>query len=141
MAKEEKLRNEIENIYKWDLTSLYKNEDEYNNDFKLLKDKVSEILEYKNKIASSDKTLLEFLKIYIDIEETVTSLYVYANCLKDVDVTNHENQMRVDEILNYYSYINEVLSFATPELLKTDYKLIKKFQKSIVISENSCYNI
>ncbi len=127
MAKEEKLRNEIENIYKWDLTCLYKNEDEYNNDFKLLKDKVSEILEYKNKIASSDKTLLEFLKIYIDIEETVTSLYVYANCLKDVDVTNHENQMRVDEILNYYSYINEVLSFATPELLKTDYKLIKEY--------------
>lgn len=127
MAKEEKLRNEIEDIYKWDLTSLYKDENEYISDFNLLKDKVSKIIEYKNKITSSDKTLLEFLDIYIDIESIVTSLYVYANCLKDVDVTNQKNQIRVDEILNYYSYINEVLSFATPELLKTDYKIIKDY--------------
>ena len=127
MAKEEKLRIEIEDIYKWDLTTLYKNEEDFNKDFCLLKEKVKEILEYKNIITKSDITLLEFLKLSIDINSIITTLYVYSNCLKDVDVTNKENQKRIDEVLNYYAYMNEVLSFTTPELLKTNYSIIKEY--------------
>lgn len=130
MAKEEKLRSEIEEKYKWDLSSLYKNEEEYNKDFENLNKLVDEICKFKGKITTDANTLLEFLKLDTKIDVILTNMYVYASCMKDQDVIDEVNSKRYNEILNYYSYLNEKMSFITPELLKTDYKVIKEYIKS-----------
>lgn len=130
MAKEEKLRSEIEEKYKWDLSSLYENEDQYNKDFEELNKLVDEICNYKGKITKDANTLLKFLKLDTKIEVILTNMYVYASCMKDQDVVHEVNSKRYNEILNYYSYLNEKMSFVTPELLKTDYEVIKEYIKS-----------
>ena len=61
MASLEKLRSEIEDKYKWDLTLMYKNEEEYQKDFDELKKIVSEIKKYKGILTKDANTLLEFL--------------------------------------------------------------------------------
>ena len=45
MAKEEKLRCEIEDKYKWDLTKIYKDEKEWQKDFDDVKEKILKVLE------------------------------------------------------------------------------------------------
>lgn len=127
MKKEEKKRSEISEEYKWDLSDLYKNDDEYNKDYESLKKEVEKLKTYKGIITKDDTTLLEFLKLNTRVDVLITNLYVYANVKKDEDVENKENQKRFNDILNYYSYVSEICSFITPELLKTDYKTIKEY--------------
>lgn len=129
MLKEENVRSEIDEKYKWDLSSMYKNEEKYNKDFEELKRLVDKVSSFKGKVTKDKDTLLEFLKVDTKIDIILTNLYVYASCKKDEDVANEENNKRYNEILNYYAHIGEVMSFATPELLKTDYSIIKEYIK------------
>ena len=62
MAKEEKLRCEIEDKYKWDLTKIYKDEKEWQKDFDDVKEKILKVLEYKDSFLSNGKKLYEYLK-------------------------------------------------------------------------------
>ena len=62
MAKEEKLRCEIEDKYKWDLTKIYKDEKEWKKDFDDVKEKILKVLEYKDNFLSNGKRLYEYLK-------------------------------------------------------------------------------
>ena len=94
MASLEKLRSEIEDKYKWDLTLMYKNEEEYQKDFDELKKLVSEIKKYKGILTKDANTLLEFLKLDNKIDILITNLFVYACSKKDEDVANEENSKR-----------------------------------------------
>lgn len=127
MASLEKLRSEIEDKYKWDLTLMYKNEEEYQKDFDELKKIVSEIKKYKGILTKDANTLLEFLKLDDKIDILITNLFVYACSKKDEDVANEENSKRYNEILGLYSLVGEESSFVTPELLKTDYSVVKEY--------------
>ena len=62
MAKEEKLRCEIEDKYKWDLTKIYKDEKEWQKDFDDVKKKILKVLEYKDSFLCNGKKLYEYLK-------------------------------------------------------------------------------
>ena len=44
MATKEKLRSEIEEKYKWDLTTIYKNEDDFKSDLAKAKKEIYKVL-------------------------------------------------------------------------------------------------
>ena len=138
---EEKTRSEISDEYKWDLSLMYKNEDEYNSDFEELKTCIEKLKEYKGIITKDAKTLLEFLKLDTKIDVLIANLYVYASLKNDEDVANKENKKRYSEILNYYSYMCTETSFITPELLKTDYSIIKEYIKENKELEEYKFNL
>ena len=74
--EKEKLRNEIDDKYKWDLSSFYKNNEEVEKDIekvKLLNDK---LIGFKGNILKDSKTLSDFYETYIDYDNTTTNLYV-----------------------------------------------------------------
>ena len=54
-------RCEIDNKYKWDLSSIYKNDDEFNKVLDKVSKEISKFNEYHNLMDSSSK-LLEFMK-------------------------------------------------------------------------------
>ena len=81
---EEKTRSEISDEYKWDLSLMYKNEDEYNSDFEELKTCIEKLKEYKGIITKDAKTLLEFLKLDTKIDVLIANLYVYASLKNDL---------------------------------------------------------
>lgn len=127
MAKEEKLRSDISDKYKWDLTCLYKNDDEWEADYKKLQSYVNNISDYKGIIAKDEQTLYDFLQLDDNIDTLMTNLYVYASSKNDEDVENQKNKKRYNKILNYFSTASEKTSFAVPELLSTNYDVIKKY--------------
>ena len=57
MAKEEKLRSEIEDKYKWDLTRLYKNDEEFYSDMNKANELLKKVTEFKGKITKDAKSL------------------------------------------------------------------------------------
>lgn len=129
MAKEEKTRSEIDENYKWDLSRMYKDDDEFNSDCDKLNNLMEIVKDYKEIITKDAKTLYNYLKLEEEIDVIFTNLYVYASCKNDEDLENKESQKKYNIVLNLLSKYDEISSFAMPELLKTDYEVIKKYIK------------
>ena len=129
MAKEEKLRSEIDDKYKWDLTRMYSCEENFNADYNSLIKLIDELKSFKGIIAKDAETLLKYLKLEENANTILTNMYVYAYCKNDEDLSNKESQKRFNKVLDIFSIISEATSFAIPELLKTDYEVIKDYIK------------
>ena len=125
----EKLRSEIDDKYKWDLTRMYSNEDEFNSDFDNLVKLIDKMKSFKGIIAKDSNTLLEYLKLEEEIDVIFTNIYVYAYCKYDEDLSNKISQKRYNKVFNLLSKYDDITSFVMPELLKTDYEVIKEYIK------------
>lgn len=124
--EKEKLRNEIDDKYKWDLSSFYKNNEEVEKDIekvKLLNDK---LIGFKGNILKDSKTLSDFYETYIDYDNTTTNLYVYASLLCDTDTADNENQALKMKIEKLIDDLNVNLSFIDPEILSSSYLDVQK---------------
>ena len=128
--EKQKTRNEIEEQYKWDLSCLYSSVEEIENDKKRFLKLVDELVKFKGKITSSADSLYNYLKLDSEIIEMIDNLGVYAYCLKTVDVNNQEGQKLYNEIVGLEALYNEKCCFAMPELMKTDYSIIKGYISS-----------
>lgn len=129
MAKEEKLRSEIKDEYKWDLTRMYSCEEDFNADYNNLIKLIDELKSFRGIIAKDAETLLKYLKLEENANTILTNMYVYAYCKNDEDLSNKESQKRFDKVLDMLSMCSEATSFSIPELLKTDYEVIKGYIK------------
>lgn len=120
-------RKDIDKLYKWNLEDLYSSIDEYNKDIEVLGKLVSEFIEYKGKILESDETLLKVLLLQEKIDMITNRLYVYINMKLHEDMrvgTYQELAGNLDIIL---ATVNEKTSFFIPELLDSDYSLVKEY--------------
>ena len=127
MIKKQKLRSEIEEKYKWDLSPIYKNDEVWYEEFALVSQEINKVLDFKGKIVSSATILLEYLDFSINIERKLYKLYYYAHLNFDADTTNNKYQEMNGKIQNLLSEYNELDSFSNPEMLKVDYEIIQKF--------------
>ena len=127
MAKTQKTRDQIDNKYKWDLTKIYKTDENWYNDFSKVEKEVTKVAEFKGKIVDSAKNLLDYLEFSIEMERKLYKLYYYAHLKFDEDTTNTKYQEMNGKITNLLSYYSELDSFANPEMMTIDYDLIEKF--------------
>ena len=84
----QKTRNEIDDKYKWDLTAIFKNDEEFLNELEKCKDIVSELNKFKGHILDSADSLYDYFKTSERIERKLYKLYYYANLKHDEDTTN-----------------------------------------------------
>lgn len=132
MAKEEKKRSDIDEKYKWDLTSMYKDEKSCQANFELVKKLVDKVLSYKGNITKNTKTFESFFDAYDELERLTDKIYVYSVMLRDQESTNEKHQAMFDKATELNDYVENKLSFIEPEILKTNYDDIKQ-----MISESS----
>lgn len=126
MAKE-KLRIEIDNKYKWDLSAIYNDEDQFDKDYEYALKLIDEMKSFKGHLTESSSVLYDYLTKDEELTIILNNLFLYASCKNDEDVSEKESQKRYSKVLEIYSTCNEKLSFVNPELLKTDYAVIRKF--------------
>lgn len=129
MVIKEKERCEIEEQYKWDLSSIYSSSDDFENDYKKVKEEIKEIEKYKGNILNSANTLYEFLTTYFGLSRKLEKLYMYAHLNYDSDTTNNKYQVYYGQITNLYQEFDELTTFIVPELLSSDYSLIEKYME------------
>lgn len=134
MAKE-KLRIEIDNKYKWDLSAIYNDEDQFDKDCEYALKLIDETKSFKGHLTESSSVLYDYLTKDEELTTILNNLFLYASCKNDEDVSEKESQKRYSKVLEIYSTCNEKLSFVNPELLKTDYAVIRKF-----LTENASLN-
>ena len=108
----------------WDLTHLYENNDEFNNDLKIAKKYLENLKKYKNKLNQQD-VILEYFKLDAKMSQILEKLAVYAFCKKDEDGNDKQNIKNYEVVNNFFAKVNEDLAFSKPELSKLDDEFLK----------------
>ena len=120
-------RENIDNKYKWDLSLIYKNEEELNKDINKLNNMVEEFKHFENHVMDSSKTLYESNKLYNDIARLSNKIYNYAYLKYDEDMGVSKNKILLGKLEKLISEISTKISFYIPEVLSYDYTLVKKY--------------
>ncbi|WP_055667213.1 oligoendopeptidase F [Desnuesiella massiliensis] len=137
MKKALKERKDVDVSLTWDLSAIYKTEEDYNAAVKSVQEQVEEIYKiYKGKLNSPDiiNECLDKLKKVMGIMNLSAT---YANLSVSVDQTNVENQARYMRMMNVLSQVESKLSFIRSEILELEEDVIEKTMKAS--KENSNY--
>ena len=122
----QKLRSEISDEFKWDLTSIYADKKEFEKDILECTNLINKMKQCENILENADN-LYCCIKLEYDIARILDKLYMYAHLSLDTDTTNVEAQEMVGKVKNLFKEYDEVTSFIKPTLLKCDYNLIEKY--------------
>ncbi len=126
ILKTEKLREEVNINYKWDLSLMYNSIDDWFIEYKKLDKKANDFLNYKGKSLLDSNNLLNILDDYIALQRGLSKLYVFANMKSDENTLDVENQKIKGKAENLNTKILEVTSFLIPELIKVDYNEVEE---------------
>ncbi|MBS4537230.1 oligoendopeptidase F [Clostridium sp. D2Q-11] len=124
-----KKREDISKEFKWDIESMYNNEEIWKKDFDKVKDLKEKIKEYKGKVVESGKNLLSLLKLKDEISRTIANVYTFAKMKQDEDTNNSKYQELTDKASTLMVNVQEALSFIVPEILSIDKEKIDNYIK------------
>lgn len=124
---EYKSREEVNEKDKWDLTKIFKNEDEFYNSFKNINLLIDDVTKFKGKIMESSSSLLDFYKNYEKLNRESDKVFMYAKLLGDSDTKNNHYKELSLKVNKMFDDISNKTSFINSEILKFDYKLVLKY--------------
>ena len=107
----------------WNLTHLYKTNNDFENDIKIVEKYLENIKKFKGKLSKID-VILDYFRLDVEMSIVLDRVAVYAFCKKDDNGKDSTNIMNYDVINNLYSKIGENLAFAKVELSKLDESLL-----------------
>jgi oligoendopeptidase F len=111
-------REEISQEYKWNLTDIFKSDEEWESEFKAVSEKVSGYQKFEGKLADSAESLLACFKFDEAINIKLDQLHLYAMLSKDSDMRVGKYHSMDDRIKSLYAKVGAASSFIRPELLK-----------------------
>lgn len=138
--EKQKLRSEISDEYKWDLTAIYKTDADWYKDLEKAKKEVKKINNYHNFLDSATN-LLKFLEFTNQLERLLNKLYYYAHLNYDTDTTNTKYQEMTTLITDVMTEYSELSAFIIPTFISKDYSLIEKYIKELKELKDYEYNL
>ena len=137
----QKLRDEIDIKDTWDLTYIFKDENEFNKSYDEAKDEIKKVVDYKGKLLENSNNLLSYLDYSDNMERKIYKLYYYAHLNLDTDTANTTSQAREGKVANLLQEYSVLSSFVLPELLNGDYEKVKEFIKENKSLEKYRFNL
>ena len=123
------LRSEINDNYKWDLKSLFKNKEEMEQSIEKVKKLCDKVVSYKGKIMKDSETLYNFYQDYEKMNRLLEKLFIYTCLNFDSDTSNNEAKKQKLQVEKLCDKVNEKLSFINSEMLNKDYSYVENLIK------------
>ena len=101
---------------KWDLTFLYKNDEEFKKAIEEVKPIIAEIGTYKGKLGN-EKDFVDFYLLQRKVLKDYFKLYLYANCKMDQDRRVNESVANMQLVGFTFSQFSQAASFEDSEIL------------------------
>lgn len=114
-----KLRNQIEDKYKWDLTPMFASDEKWQEEFDALSAKLPMLDEYAGKL-DCEENILACLKLSDELSASYGELYVYAYQRRDEDAGVAKYCAMCDKIDALGVKFGEKSAYITPELTALD---------------------
>lgn len=123
----ELLRKDVKSEHTWDLTTIFKTDEDFWKEFKEVEEDLKNISKNKNKLAKGAKELLEVLKESERYDLRIETLYIYAHLKNDQDTTETKYKEMYSKTYDLYLKISTEWSFLTPEIMAVDEKVLKSY--------------
>ena len=116
---EVKERSEIQQQYKWDLTSLFESDEKWEEKLASLKGQQQVALSYQGKLDNA-QTIYQYLKWDYSITSDLSDLFCYASLRHSEDTRDSNATSMYSRIYSLYVEISSASAFARPEILSLD---------------------
>ena len=113
---EVKERSEIQQQYKWDLTSLFESDEKWEEKLASLKGQQQVALSYQGKLDNA-QTIYQYLKWDYSITSDLSDLFCYASLRHSEDTRDSSATSMYSRIYSLYVEISSASAFARPEIL------------------------
>jgi oligoendopeptidase F len=120
-------REEIPLNDKWDIESMYINDNFWDEELISIKARLNNVLEFKGKLNESAELLLNALEEKNNMWQVIEKLYVYARMKKDENNKIDKYQSMCDKAGNLVAQASAIQSFFVPELIKIPKVTINKY--------------
>lgn len=112
-----KKREQIDNKYKWNLKAVYADENIWEEDFKAVKNLVSQIVALQGTMGQSAEALLKVFQLSDELGRKAEKLYVYARMRRDENNAVNLYQALFDRAEGLSVEANSATAFIIPEIL------------------------
>ena len=117
----------MEEKYNWNLEDIFKNNEEFEESQKKLKEKLEKIGYFQNKLEESSKNIYECYKTYEEALEIYEKIYAYGMLKFHLDMAESENIKLYKKVEAIGTDFEKQTSFITPEITKIKDEKILKF--------------
>lgn len=111
-----KSREEMNELYTWDLTSMYANDAAQEADAEAVKAVFPKLAEFSGKLAEGPEVLADALDLIGETARKMSNVYVYAHLKNDQDATNSTYQEMYAKATQLYGQFGETVAYFEPEL-------------------------
>ncbi len=122
-----KNREEIDEAFTWDLTHIYRSEEEWKEAKAALVKRFPLVGGFKGKIHASASALYDCLLLVNSLSKELTRLYCYASMKSDEDTRNAKYLGMEQEVSQVGSDFAALTAFIDPEILLIDAATIDRF--------------
>lgn len=124
-----KQRNEIDDKYKWDLTTIFSTDDEWEAELAALTAEIEKAKAFSGHLLDSAKEFLKISETQLVLSRRVEKLYVYASMKNDQDTREGKYQEFQAKAVGVYSQFSQAFSFYEPEFLAITSEQLADFYK------------
>lgn len=120
-------RETIDTKYKWNLTKIFKNEEEFNTYYNEVSKEIEEYKSLEKTMAKNATNFYKAIDKYYQTSRKLDKLQVYTSLLFDTNTSNNTNQALKLKVSNLLDKWSKATFFLTPTILKKDYQEIEKY--------------
>ena len=120
-------RKDVKEEHKWDLSPLFKNEDEWNTLFEDVEGNIGGYNKFYGLMGDSLERFRGTLEFDLALSRELERLYTYAHLKSDEDKSNQFYQAMYQRVVNLYTRVSEASSFITPEIQQLNEDLVRGF--------------
>lgn len=129
-------RNEVSDDFKWDLSRVFKNDQEWEQEYKQVAQEIKNLSKFKGTLAKSGKDLYEGITAILAVNRRLEKVYVYATMSSDVDTSNNHYLGFVAKAQSLANQMSAAIAFVDPEILSIPEETLAKFMQDEPRLEN-----
>ncbi len=129
-----KERNQIEEQFKWDITTLFENDEAWEKALAAIPGEAQEVAAYQGKLTQSPETLRAFLDAEEALERKMENVYCYASLRSSEDTRAEAGQVMTSKAMGILTQVMAALSFSQPEVLSMPDEQFQAFMEAEVLA-------
>ncbi|WP_459191221.1 oligoendopeptidase F [Halosimplex sp. J119] len=120
-------RSDIDEEYKWELESLFADDDEWEEAFDAVRERLDELRAFEGRATEDPETLQETLETYESIMREVANVSAYARMRSDEDTADSHYQALSSRSQSLSSEASSAASFLEPEIQSLDRETVEEY--------------
>ncbi|MGI6546642.1 MAG: oligoendopeptidase F [Fastidiosipilaceae bacterium] len=122
-------REDIEDRWKWDLTTIFANDAAWEEAFQELRRTLPRSSDYAGKLAESERTLLAAIRRHEEISQMAGKLYVYAHLKNDENTADNTNAAKLTRAESLLAELSGAWAWMKTELTGLSESIVESFME------------